>query len=124
MRPSRDRGGEMTETAASTNGELHTDDEALSVLLDGDIDKVMAGLDRIVEAAPSYEKLFMRWQRQHWSTEDFDFSVDREQWANPDTFTEEERKFLAFGFSEFFIAEDRVTVELLPFALAAPQKEA
>jgi ribonucleoside-diphosphate reductase beta chain len=39
-------------------------------------------------------------------------------------FTEEERKFLTFGFSEFFIAEDRVTVELLPFALATPQKEA
>ena len=50
------------------NGELHTDDEALSVLLDGDIDKVMSGLDRIVEAAPSYEKLFARWQRQHWSS--------------------------------------------------------
>ena len=104
--------------------ELRTDDEALSVLLDGDIDKVMAGLDRIVEAAPSYEKLFMRWQRQHWSTEDFDFTEDARQWADPDVFTEEERKFLAFGFSEFFIAEDRVTVELLPFALAAPQKEA
>jgi ribonucleoside-diphosphate reductase beta chain len=114
----------VSENGSSTNGELQTEDEALSVLLDGDIDKVMSGLDKIVEAAPSYEKLFMRWQRQHWSTEDFDLSVDREQWANPDTFTEEERKFLAFGFSEFFIAEDRVTVELLPFAIAAPNKEA
>jgi ribonucleoside-diphosphate reductase beta chain len=84
----------------------------------------MSGLDRIIEAAPSYEKLFMRWQRQHWSTEDFDFTEDARQWADPDMFTEEERRFLAFGFSEFFIAEDRVTVELLPFALAAPQKEA
>jgi hypothetical protein len=54
----------------SENGsnELHTDDDALSVLMDADIDKVMSGLDKIVEAAPSYEKLFMRWQRQHWST--------------------------------------------------------
>src|SRR5918997_4315633 len=111
---------------ATTNGEtdLRTDDEALTVLMDADIDKVMSGLDRIVEAAPSYEKLFMRWQRQQWSTEDFDFAEDARQWADPDTFTEEQRKFLAFGFSEFFIAEDRVTVELLPFALAAPQKEA
>jgi len=114
----------MTETA-TTNGELHTEDEALSVLMDGDIDKVMSGLDRIVEAAPSYEKLFMRWQRQHWSTEDFDFTEDTRQWADRENlFTEEERKFLTFGFSEFFIAEDRVTVELLPFALAAPKKEA
>lgn len=112
----------MSET--QTNGEVQTEDEALQVLLDGDIDKVMSGLDRIIEAAPSYEKLIMRWQRQHWSTEDFDFTEDARQWADPDMFTEEERKFLAFGFSEFFIAEDRVTVELLPFAIAAPQKEA
>ncbi len=115
----------MTENGgSSTNGDVESDDEALSVLLDGDIDKVMSGLDRIVEAAPSYEKLFMRWQRQHWSTEDFDMTEDARQWADPDMFTEEERRFLAFGFSEFFIAEDRVTVELLPFAIAAPHKEA
>ena len=38
----------MTDATAATNGheELHTDDEALSVLLDGDIDKVMSGLDQ------------------------------------------------------------------------------
>ena len=70
-----------TSTAAANGApEQHSDDEALSVLLDADIDKVMAGLDRIVEAAPSYEKLFMRWQRQQWTTEDFDLSVDRRQW--------------------------------------------
>ena len=64
--------------------ELKTEDEALQVLLDADIDKVMAGLDRIVEAAPSYEKLFLRWERQHWTTEDFDFTEDARQWADPD----------------------------------------
>jgi ribonucleoside-diphosphate reductase beta chain len=110
----------------ATNGtpELKTDDEALSVLMDADIDKVMSGLDRIIEAAPSYEKLFMRWQRQQWSTEDFDFTEDARQWADPDTFTEEERKFLLFGFSQFFLGEERVTVELLPFAMGAPSHEA
>src|SRR5947208_10402219 len=112
--------------ATATNGheELKTDDDALSVLMDADIDKVMSGLDRIVEAAPSYEKLFMRWQRQQWSTEDFTFEVDAKQWANPDMFTDEEREFLKFGFSEFFLGEERVTVELLPFAIAAPTHEA
>ena len=112
----------MAEVNGGGNGaaELKTDDEALSVLLDGDIDKVMSGLDRIVEAAPSYEKLFMRWQRQHWSTEDFSFEKDAKQWADPDMFTDEEREFIKFGFSEFFLGEERVTVELLPFALAAP----
>ena len=112
-------------STATTNGEteLKTEDEALSVLLDGDIDKVMSGLDRIVEAAPSYEKLFTRWQRQQWSTEDFTFEEDAKQWADPDFFTDEERKFIEFGFSEFFLGEERVTVELLPFAIAAPKHE-
>ena len=113
-------------TDATTNGheELKTDDDALSVLMDADIDKVMSGLDRIVEAAPSYEKLFMRWQRQHWSTEDFDFTEDKKQWEDPNMFTDEERRFLEFGFSEFFLGEERVTLELLPFAMAAPTHEA
>ncbi len=104
--------------------ELKTEDEALQVLLDADIDKVMAGLDRIIEAAPSYEKLFMRWQRQQWSTEDFDFTEDARQWNDPDLISEDERRFLLFGFSQFFLGEERVTVELLPFALGAPSHEA
>jgi ribonucleoside-diphosphate reductase beta chain len=116
----------VTETTTAANGatELVTEDEALSVLMDADIDKVMSGLDRIIEAAPSYEKLFMRWQRQHWSTEDFDFTEDARQWADPDLISEEERRFLLFGFSQFFLGEERVTVELLPFALGAPSHEA
>lgn len=109
---------------STTTPELKTEDEALQVLMDADIDKVMSGLDRIIEAAPSYEKLFMRWQRQQWSTEDFDFTEDARQWADPEMFTEEERKFLLFGFSQFFLGEERVTVELLPFAMGAPSHEA
>ena len=31
---------------------------------------------------------------------------------------------MLFGFSEFFLGEERVTVELLPFAIAAPTLEA
>ncbi len=116
----------MTEAPATTNGhdELKTEDEALSVLMDADIDKVMSGLDRIIEAAPSYKKLFMRWQRQQWSTEDFDFTEDARQWADPDLISAEEKDFLRFGFSQFFLGEERVTVELLPFALATPDHEA
>ena len=111
-------------TTTEPEQELHTEDEALSVLMDADIDKVMSGLDKIIEAAPSYEKLFMRWQRQQWSTEDFDFTEDAKQWADPDLITQEEKDFLLFGFSQFFLGEERVTVELLPFALGAPSHEA
>src|SRR3954449_11628305 len=98
--------------------------DAAHALVDGDIDQVMAGLDRIVEAAPSYEKLFARWQRQHWSSEDFDFSLDAEQWQDPDLITEEQKAFFQWSCSSFFLGEERVTTELLPFAIAAPSHEA
>jgi ribonucleoside-diphosphate reductase beta chain len=114
----------MTNVTTTNGAELETEDEALSVLMDGDIDKVMSGLDKIIEAAPSYEKLFMRWQRQQWSTEDFDFTEDAKQWADPNLISQEERDFILFGFSQFFLGEERVTVELLPFAMGAPSHEA
>jgi ribonucleoside-diphosphate reductase beta chain len=118
----------MSDNGSSNGGTATTEpvdeDEDLAILLDGDIDRVMAGLDRIIEAAPSYEKLFMRWQRQHWSTEDFDFTEDAKQWADPEMFTDEDRRFIRFGFSEFFLGEERVTTELIPFALATPSMEA
>ena len=110
-----------TDTAAP---QIRSEDEALQVLLDADIDKVMAGLDRIVEAAPSYEKLFSRWENQHWSSESFDFAEDARQWADPATFTREEREYLQWSLSSFFLGEERVTTELLPFAIAAPSHEA
>jgi ribonucleoside-diphosphate reductase beta chain len=103
--------------------ELRTEDEALQVLLDADIDKVMAGLDRIVEAAPTYKKLFSRWENQQWSSESFDFTVDREQWEG-DTFTTEQKEWMEWSLSSFFLGEERVTTELLPFAIAAPTHEA
>ena len=106
------------------DGELRTEDEALQVLLDADIDKVMAGLDRIVEAAPSYAKLFSRWQRQQWNSEAFDFTEDARQWADDSLFTDEQRTFMKWSMSAFFLGEERVTTELLPFAIAAPDYEA
>ena len=102
---------------------MYTEDAALQVLLDADIDRVMAGLDRIVEAAPSYSKLFSRWEKQHWSTDQFDFSTDAEQWSNG-AFNPEQREFIEWSLASFFLGEERVTTELLPFAIAAPSHEA
>jgi ribonucleoside-diphosphate reductase beta chain len=110
----------------TTNGKptLQTEDEALQVLLDADIDKVMAGLDKIVEAAPSYQKLFSRWEKQQWNSESFDFTVDAEQWRDPSKFNDQQREFMQWSTSSFFLGEERVTTELLPFAIAAPTHEA
>jgi ribonucleoside-diphosphate reductase beta chain len=111
--------------ATGNGGAAMTDEElsALDVLLDGDIDKVMAHLDRIVEAAPSYQKLISRWENQGWSSETFDFTRDAEEWNDPNVWSEEEKRFMLFGFSEFFLGEERVTTELLPFAIAAPTND-
>jgi ribonucleoside-diphosphate reductase beta chain len=95
---------------------------ALDVLLDGDIDKVMANLDRIVEAAPSYRKLISRWENQGWNSETFDYSTDAVEW-NSDLWTEEQKRFMVWSLSEFFLGEERVTTELLPFAIAAPMDD-
>lgn len=94
---------------------------SLDLLQSGDIDEVMQGIDKMVEAAPSYEKLFSRWQRQQWNTEDFDYSVDAQQWQET---PEDEKKYTRWTFSSFFLGEERVTTELLPFAIAAPSDEA
>jgi ribonucleoside-diphosphate reductase beta chain len=112
------------DTAAHTDtSPIETGDDALDVLLDPDIDRVMAGLDRIVEAAPSYKKLFSRWEHQQWNSESFDFSRDRAQWES-DEFTPEQREYMLWSLSSFFLGEERVTTELLPFAIAAPSHEA
>ena len=114
----------MTTTQTDRNGdgdfEVSDDLSALDVLLDGDIDKVMANLDRIVEAAPSYKKLISRWENQGWNSESFDFTRDAEEWNDGTTWSDEERRFMMFGLSQFFVGEERVTTELLPFAIAAP----
>jgi hypothetical protein len=93
---------------SDSNGSINSEDAALQVLLDADIDKVMAGLDRIVEAAPSYAKLFSRWENQQWNSESFDFTEDKAQWEG-DAFTDEQKAFIQWSMSSFFLGEERVT---------------
>jgi ribonucleoside-diphosphate reductase beta chain len=83
---------------------------------------VMANLDRIVEAAPSYRKLISRWENQGWNSETFDYSTDAVEWTS-DVWTEEQKRFMVWSLSEFFLGEERVTTELLPFAIAAPMDD-
>ncbi len=111
-------------TDALPEDRIESDDEALRVLLDADIDRVMAGLDHIVDAAPSYAKLISRWEHQQWSTEQFDFTIDKQQWEDASVMPDElEREVLQWSLSAFFLGEERVTTELLPFAIAAPDYE-
>jgi len=113
----------MNESVATPDAPPAPADESLELLLDADIDQVMAGLDRIVEAAPSYSKLFSRWENQGWNSEEIDFTQDAIEW-NSDRWSAEEREFMEWSLSSFFLGEERVTTELLPFAIAAPSDDA
>jgi ribonucleoside-diphosphate reductase beta chain len=88
------------------------------------IDEVLVLLDHGLERLPSYRELYLRWERQQWKTQDLDFTQDkldyeRLQGEYNEEMLEQTRKTNA----SFWIGEHQVTVDLLPFALAAPDTE-
>src|SRR5919106_28013 len=68
-----------------------------------------------------YTQLYSLWERQHWATQDLDFSRDRTDWH--ERISPEERFERMYGLSAFFIGEQRVTDELGPIMRAAPTEE-
>jgi ribonucleoside-diphosphate reductase beta chain len=64
-----------------------------------------------------YRELYNLWERQHWLTQELDFTQDREDWIG---FPEDERRQRMYGLSSFFIGEQKVTEELGPMMTAAP----
>ena len=75
--------------------------------------------DKLVNL-PSYRELYHRWERQQWSTQDLDFSIDRQQWAEIDAAV---RPIWIGGFVVFFQGEISVTNALVPFITAMPTEE-
>ena len=67
-----------------------------------------------------YRQLYQLWERQHWLTQEVDFSQDREDWHG---FPAEERYQRMYGLSSFFIGEQKVTEELGPMMRAAPTQD-
>lgn len=86
---------------------------APDTILVGEIDDKLVNL-------PSYRDLYHRWEKQQWSTQDLDFSADREQWANV---AEESRPVFIAGYVIFFQGEVSVTNTLIPYMLAVPREE-
>ncbi|MDX6632313.1 MAG: ribonucleoside-diphosphate reductase beta chain [Solirubrobacterales bacterium] len=66
----------------------------------------------------SYEELYALWERQHWATQDLDFSQDRIDWH--ERFDDDERFQRMYGLASFFVGEQRVTDELGPIMRACP----
>jgi ribonucleoside-diphosphate reductase beta chain len=65
-----------------------------------------------------YTELYNLWERQHWATQDLDFSQDKVDWN--ERFDEEERFQRMYGLASFFIGEQRVADELGPIMRACP----
>jgi ribonucleoside-diphosphate reductase beta chain len=61
------------------------------------------------------QQLYELWERQHWQTQELDFSADKAHWEN---FNDEERDYFTWGLSAFFIGEERVTTQFSGLVMA------
>src|SRR5207245_8055718 len=97
---------------------------SLTELANTHIDDVLTLLDHGLERLPSYRELYLRWERQQWKTQDLDFTQDRldNQRLQAET-TEAMQEQSQKTYASFWIGEYRVTVDLLPFVIAAPDPE-
>ncbi|HEV2033006.1 MAG TPA: ribonucleotide-diphosphate reductase subunit beta [Candidatus Dormibacteraeota bacterium] len=84
------------------------------------IDDVLSFIDRGIERMPSYMDLYRRWESQHWSVSDLDFTLDRQDWLKA---SDLEKKSTLWSHRLFFNGEERVTATLAPFVWAAPTPE-
>ena len=82
---------------------------------------VLESADRGEVHLLSYSQLYELWERQHWATQDIDFTQDRIDWH--ERIPEEERFQRMYGLSSFFIGEQKVAEELGPMMRAAPTEE-
>jgi ribonucleoside-diphosphate reductase beta chain len=100
------------------------EDASLQDLQSVDIDDVYRQMDWLLESRPTPMDLYRRWERQNWSTQDLDFTQDREQWVAMDGFFEGLRTELQRTFTLFFLGEQAVTDTLSPLVHAAPDEPA
>ncbi|HEV3378097.1 MAG TPA: ribonucleotide-diphosphate reductase subunit beta [Thermoleophilaceae bacterium] len=82
---------------------------------------VLESADRGEVNLLSYEQLYNLWERQHWATQDIDFTQDRVDWH--ERIPPDERFQRMYGLSSFFIGEQKVAEELGPMMRAAPTEE-
>jgi ribonucleoside-diphosphate reductase beta chain len=68
------------------------------------------------------QQLYLLWERQHWLSQEIDFTQDRKDWA---AMSGEERNQFMWGLSAFFVGEERVTTQFsgLVMAYADEQEE-
>ncbi len=82
------------------------------------IEAVIQTVDEGLERLPSYNDLYFKWERQQWSVQELDFSVDKQQWAAEAENIKQNRMGLYVGF---FAGEIAVTDTLGPYIAAMPR---
>lgn len=82
-----------------------------------DIDDVYTLMDVQLRERPGPRELYKRWEKQHWSAFDIDFSKDAQDWALLPPLVKDQ---LVWAFHAFFLGEAAVTDTLSPMVHAAP----
>jgi ribonucleoside-diphosphate reductase beta chain len=78
------------------------------------------GKGRSEDGLLDYTQLYALWERQNWRAHELDFSVDREQWV---TTPAQAQLHTTWSLGSFYVGEERVTADLVPFVAAAPSGE-
>jgi len=100
--------------------ELSTDTASLRQLQQTPIDSVLQIVDQGLIHLPSYRELYYRWERQHWSAREIDFTPDIIQWRQMGD--HDQLDFVRVAAS-FFQGEACVTDALAPYVTAMPDEE-
>jgi ribonucleoside-diphosphate reductase beta chain len=100
--------------------EMPIEEASLTQLQQVPIDNVISIIDEGLVHLPTYRELYYRWERQQWTTQDIDFSADRQQWL---LMSEEEQRMRLGSLSAFFKGEECVTNTLAPYLTAMPEDD-
>src|SRR5688500_9700209 len=103
-------------------GVKRVDDASLKEMQKVDIEDVYTQMDWVLQQRATPMDLYHRWERQNWSTQDLDFSVDAEQWNAMSGVMEGIRTEFQRTFTLFFIGEQAVTDTLSPLVHSAPDE--
>lgn len=113
----REQRAKQAERIGSWGGSMNG---AVSARGQGDVAHESEGERRRTGNLLDYQQLYALWEKQNWRASELDFSVDREHWvATP----RESQIHTTWSLGSFYVGEERVTADLVPFVSAAPSGE-
>src|SRR5262249_60219604 len=92
----------------------------VNALSDVPVDDMLVTMEVERERLPTPKELYDRWERQHWTVQELDLSVDKQQWA---ALPEEVAQRRVGTFVGFLHGEGHVTETLHSYAEAMPTQD-